>query len=118
VKLEIGGATDAVEDTAPAAAQLQIMGVQIGNTVSTENILRLPTLQRNATALVNLQPGVVAGGAGLIMRVSDKSQDEVMKRLSQMKKLGVAFSATTADHPAIGAAVASIPERAESSDEG
>src|SRR3984957_4372164 len=75
VKLEVGGATDVVEVTAAATAQLQTMDAQIGNTVSTENILRLPTLQRNATELMNLQPGVVAGGAGLTMRVSGAIDD-------------------------------------------
>lgn len=76
IKLEVGGATDVVEVTAAATAQLQTMDAQIGNTVSTDNILRLPTLQRNATELMNLQPGVVAGGAGLQMRVSGAIDDQ------------------------------------------
>ena len=76
VKLEVGGATDVVEVTAAATAQLQTMDAQIGNTVSTDSILRLPTLQRNATELMNLQPGVVAGGAGLQMRVSGAIDDQ------------------------------------------
>ena len=76
LKLEVGGATDVVEVTAAATAMLQTTDAQIGNTVSTENILRLPTLQRNATELMNLQPGVVAGGAGLIMRVSGAIDDQ------------------------------------------
>jgi hypothetical protein len=76
VKLEVGGATDVVEVTAAGTVQLQTQDAQIGNTVSTENILRLPTLQRNATELMNLQPGVVAGGAGLTMRVSGAIDDQ------------------------------------------
>jgi hypothetical protein len=76
VKLEVGGSTDVVEVTATATAMLQTTDAQIGNTVSTENILRLPTLQRNATELMNLQPGVVAGGAGLTMRVSGAIDDQ------------------------------------------
>jgi len=76
VKLEVGGATDVVEVTAAATAQLQTTDAQIGNTVSTDSILRLPTLQRNATELMNLQPGVVAGGAGLVMRVSGAIDDQ------------------------------------------
>ncbi|HTB12929.1 MAG TPA: carboxypeptidase-like regulatory domain-containing protein [Bryobacteraceae bacterium] len=76
VKLEVGGTGDVVEVTAAATAQLQTTDAQIGNTVSTENILRLPTLQRNATELMNLQPGVVAGGAGLVMRVSGAIDDQ------------------------------------------
>jgi len=76
VKLELGGSTEVVEVTAAAAVALQTSDAQIGNTVSTDAILRLPTLQRNATELMNLQPGVVAGGAGLNMRVSGAVDDQ------------------------------------------
>jgi len=76
VKLEVGGATETVEVTATAAAQLQTTDAQIGNVVSTNNILRLPTLQRDAVELMNLQPGVVAGGNGLTMRVSGAIDDQ------------------------------------------
>jgi hypothetical protein len=76
IKLEVGGSAEVVEVTAAAAAALQTSDAQIGNTVSTDAILRLPTLQRNATELMNLQPGVVAGGAGLTMRVSGAVDDQ------------------------------------------
>jgi len=76
VKMELGGSAEVVEVTATAAAALQTSDAQIGNTVSTDAILRLPTLQRNATELMNLQPGVVAGGAGLNMRVSGAVDDQ------------------------------------------
>jgi len=76
VRLEIGGDTEIVEVSATAAAQLQTTDAQIGNSISTDNILRLPTLQRNAIELMNLQPGVVAGGAGLTMRVSGAIDDQ------------------------------------------
>ncbi len=76
IHLEIGGDKEIVEVTATAAAQLQTTDSQIGNTLSTDNILRLPTLQRNATELMNLQPGVVAGGNGLTMRVSGAIDDQ------------------------------------------
>jgi hypothetical protein len=76
IKLELGGSAEVVEVTASAAAALQTSDAQIGNTVSTDAILRLPTLQRNATELMNLQPGVVAGGAGLNMRVSGAVDDQ------------------------------------------
>jgi Carboxypeptidase regulatory-like domain len=62
VHMEIGAQSQVVEVTAAAAVQLQTQDAQIGNVMSTENILRLPTLQRNATELMNLQPGVVASG--------------------------------------------------------
>ena len=76
VKLEVGGGAEVVEVTATAAAALQTSDAQIGNVVSTDNILRLPTLQRDAVELMNLQPGVVAGGSGLTMRVSGAIDDQ------------------------------------------
>ena len=76
VKLEVGQAAETVEVSATAAAQLQTADSQIGNTINTQAILRLPTLQRNATELMNIQPGVVAGGNGLTMRVSGGIDDQ------------------------------------------
>lgn len=76
VRLEVGTDKEVVEVTATATAQLQTADAQIGNVLSTDNILRLPTLQRNATELMNLQPGVVAGGANLTMRVSGAIDDQ------------------------------------------
>jgi len=76
VKLEVGGDREVVEVRATAAVQLQTTDAQIGNVLSTDSILRLPTLQRNAIELMNLQPGVVAGGAGLTMRVSGAIDDQ------------------------------------------
>jgi len=76
MKLEVGQAAETVEVTAAATAQLQTVDSQIGNTVTTDAILRLPTLQRNATELMNIQPGVVAGGSGLMMRVSGGIDDQ------------------------------------------
>ncbi len=76
VKLEVGGDKEVVEVTATAQAALQTADAQIGNVLSTDNILRLPTLQRNAIELMNLQPGVVAGGNGIMMRVSGAIDDQ------------------------------------------
>ena len=76
VHLEVGAANQVVEVSASATAQLQTQDAQLGNVVSTGEILRLPTLQRNATELMNLQPGVVAGGNGLMMRVSGAIDDQ------------------------------------------
>ncbi len=76
VKLEVGGDKEVVEVTATAAQQLQTTDAQIGNVLSTDSILRLPALQRNATELMNLQPGVVAGGNNLTMRVSGAIDDQ------------------------------------------
>ena len=76
VTLEVGSDTQVVEVTAAGAALLQTMDAQIGNTVQTEAILRLPTLQRNATELMNLQPGTVPGGSNLTMRVAGAIDDQ------------------------------------------
>lgn len=80
IKLEVGGETETVEVNATAAAALQTQDAQIGNVVSTESILRLPTLQRNATELLGLQPGTspssASGTSGLNMRVSGAIDDQ------------------------------------------
>ena len=76
VKLEVGADTQVVEVTATPGAALQTTNAQIGNTVSTDAILHLPTLQRNAIELMNIQPGVVAGGSGINMRVSGAIDDQ------------------------------------------
>src|SRR5258708_16980914 len=75
VQLQVGTATQTVEVTATAAVQLQTADAAIGNTVSTNAILRLPTLQRNATELMNLQPGVTPG-SNLGMRVAGAIHDQ------------------------------------------
>ncbi|HTS26540.1 MAG TPA: carboxypeptidase-like regulatory domain-containing protein [Bryobacteraceae bacterium] len=76
VALEVGTGAEVVEVTATAAVQLQTVDAQIGNTVPTDAILRLPTLQRNATELLNLQPGTVPGGGNLTMRVAGAIDDQ------------------------------------------
>jgi len=76
VKLEVGAETQVVEVNAAPTAALQTVDAQIGNSVSTDAILHLPTLQRNAIELMNLQPGVVAGGNGIQMRVSGAIDDQ------------------------------------------
>jgi hypothetical protein len=81
VALEVGADNQIVEVTATATALLQTMDAQIGNTVSTDAILRLPTLQRNATELMNIQPGVVPGGSSLNMRAAGAIDDQNMVTL-------------------------------------
>ncbi|HLK62454.1 MAG TPA: carboxypeptidase-like regulatory domain-containing protein [Bryobacteraceae bacterium] len=76
VSLEVGTGAEVVEVSATAAAQLQTVDAQIGNTVSTNAILRLPTLQRNATELLNLQPAAVPGGNNLTTRVAGAIDDQ------------------------------------------
>jgi len=76
VALEVGTGAEVVEVTAAASVQLQTVDAQIGNTVATDAILRLPTLQRNATELMNIQPGVVVGGNNLAMRAAGAIDDQ------------------------------------------
>src|SRR5262249_17418071 len=79
VKLEVGGDKEVVEVTAAVSAQLQTTDAQIGNALSTDSILRLPTLQRNVTELMALQPGVVSqtgSTANLPMRVTGAIDDQ------------------------------------------
>lgn len=106
VKLEVGGATETVEVSATAAAQLQTTDAQIGNVVSTNNILRLPTLTRDSVELMNLQPGVVAGGNSLTMRVSGAIDDQNTVTLD-----GIDITAN------LVATAASIPTPADSVEE-
>ncbi len=76
VRLEVGTDTQVVEVQATASVQLQTTDSQIGNSVSSDAIMRLPTLQRNATELLGLQPGAVPVGNGIMMRVSGAIDDQ------------------------------------------
>src|SRR5579884_2066179 len=80
VSLEVGGSNQVVEVAATTAVELQTTDAQIGNVISTESVLRLPTLQRNVTELMNLQPGVVptnySSTAGLQMRATGAIEDQ------------------------------------------
>ncbi len=102
VNLEVGGDTEIVEVKATAAAQLQTTDAQIGNTVSTDAILRLPTLQRNATELMGLQPGTSStGGNGLQMRVAGAIDDQNTVTVDGIEiTQGVVAAATAIPTPA------------------
>jgi hypothetical protein len=60
-KLELSKGTETVEVIATAQADLQTSDAQVGNEVSSDAMLKLPTLRRNAAALLQLQPGVAPG---------------------------------------------------------
>lgn len=76
VKLDVGTDNQVVEVTAAATVQLQTVDAQIGNTITKDLISRLPTLQRNVTELMNLQPGVVPVGANLQSRTTGALDDQ------------------------------------------
>lgn len=76
IKLDVGTDNQVVEVTAAATAQLQTTDAQIGNTITSDLIARLPTLQRNVTELMNLQPGVVPVGNNLQSRTTGALDDQ------------------------------------------
>jgi Carboxypeptidase regulatory-like domain len=67
-KLELGQATETVQVESTLQAELQTTDAQVGNDVSSAEIMNLPTLRRNAAALLTLQPGV-SPGTGTFPRV-------------------------------------------------
>jgi hypothetical protein len=96
VALEIGGEGQMVEVSAASIPLLQTVDAQIGNTVQTDAILRLPTLQRNATELMNLQPGVVPGGNNLNMRAAGAIDDQNIVTLDGLDITQQVVAANTA----------------------
>ena len=62
VALEIGAITETIEVTA-SGAQLQTFNSTVGNTVSGDLLQDLPSIQRDATTFVTLQPGVSPDGS-------------------------------------------------------
>src|SRR3989442_4064349 len=61
VKLELGKLSETLQVEAGAAVELQTTDAQVGNNVSSDAMSKLPTLRRNAAALLTLQPGVTPG---------------------------------------------------------
>lgn len=56
-KLEVSSGRETVEVTAGAVAELQTTDAVVGNVIGGEVLSRLPTLNRDATELLTLQPG-------------------------------------------------------------
>jgi len=57
VKMEIRSGSETVEVSAGTQAELQTTDAVVGNVVAGEMLTRLPTLNRDATELLTLQPG-------------------------------------------------------------
>ncbi len=57
VRLELGAASESVTVTTEVRAELQTTDAQLGDVIGGETLVRLPTLQRNASELLTLQPG-------------------------------------------------------------
>lgn len=60
-KLELGSMGQTVEVQSAAQVELQTADAQIGSEVTSDTMTKLPTLRRNAAALLTLQPGVTPG---------------------------------------------------------
>ncbi|TAN21920.1 MAG: carboxypeptidase regulatory-like domain-containing protein [Acidobacteria bacterium] len=75
VKMKLGSASQTVEVTAGGAAQLQTTNATIGNTVGSQALIRLPTLQHDASELLNLQPGTATNGSNET-RVAGANDDQ------------------------------------------
>jgi hypothetical protein len=56
VQLEVGAAAEVVEVTAQAGAELQTLNATMGTTISSEGLLDLPTINRDVSSLLFLQP--------------------------------------------------------------
>jgi len=56
VALEVGGATEVVEVTAESGAELQTLNATMGQTITSEGLLELPTINRDVSSLLFLQP--------------------------------------------------------------
>lgn len=56
VSLEVGGATEVVEVTAEAGAELQTLNATMGSTITSQHLLDLPTINRDVNSLLFLQP--------------------------------------------------------------
>jgi len=94
-KLEVGADNQTVEVTAAAGALLQTTDSQIGNSISKDLISRLPTLQRNVTELMNLQPGVVPTGSNLGARITGAIDDQNTVTLDGIDVTAVSVASTT-----------------------
>jgi hypothetical protein len=78
-KLELGQTSEVVRVESTLRAELQTTDAQVGNDVSSAEIMNLPTLRRNAAALLTLQPGVSPGNGSFPrvgMRVAGAIDDQ------------------------------------------
>src|SRR5579859_5773050 len=64
VVLEVGGMTETVEVTAGAGVELQTLDATVGNVLDSNLLSQLPTLSRDATSLLLLQPMAIPGFNG------------------------------------------------------
>jgi hypothetical protein len=63
IALELGSVAETVEVTVTTGADLQTLNATVGNTVSGELLQNMPSINRDATTFVTLQPGVSPDGS-------------------------------------------------------
>ncbi len=63
VVLEIGSVAETVEVTSTSGAELQTLNATVGNTVSGDLLQNLPSIGRDSSTFVTLQPGVSPDGS-------------------------------------------------------
>jgi hypothetical protein len=61
LKLEVGATTETVEVQAGAASELQTLDASVGNVIGRRELENMPSLNRDATALLLLQPMSTSG---------------------------------------------------------
>ncbi len=71
VTLEVGGMTETVEVTAGTGVELQTLDASIGDVLDSNLLSNMPTLSRDATALVLLQPMAIPGFNGAVAGSGD-----------------------------------------------
>lgn len=76
MQMQVGEVSQTVEVRAGAQAELQTTDAQVGDVVAGQELEHLPTLQRNALELRQLQPGVTPGGADTGGTVAGARSDE------------------------------------------
>ncbi|MGH9795242.1 MAG: carboxypeptidase-like regulatory domain-containing protein, partial [Candidatus Acidiferrales bacterium] len=76
IALEIGDTASTVEVTAGVGTEIQTTDAQVGNVIGERMIRNLPTLQRNATELLSLQPATTPGGFATGGTVSGARSDQ------------------------------------------
>jgi hypothetical protein len=66
LKLEVGQVSESITVTTEARVELQTTDAQLGDVVGGTTLVRLPTLQRNASELLTLQPGTTPYDSGTV----------------------------------------------------
>jgi len=114
--MTVGAATQTVEVTAVAGAELQTLNATMGNTVTGDMLLNLPNLNRDATSLLTFQPATaptVGGGNVYGGQVAGSLSDQTTYQLDG----GNVTSDLEGDNGYVAAGTGAIPTPIESIEE-